>query len=292
MSAIYILQIYRDTENKLAKSRANLLEQNSLEYETIRLTPHSKDFVQIIQNTKDTRDLVIYQDSYFAATNGGLLQLSAEGKLIKHFTVLDGLPESDLTCLSVFDAKLFIGTRTKGILAFDGENFTQFQFSKQDIQAISTFLNDNGRLLIGTFNGGLIEFDGKIFREIKAKNQTIKTIIFLAKDNATLFIGTFNNGLWIYENDVWKQFTNAEGLPSNRVVGVTKNGINLLIATDFGLSALENDKLRTIKILPNLSSLANHQNQIYLAQNNGEFFTFNNQIKTTRSITNVTKSTF
>ena len=224
VAGFQIYRIYQDAESKLAKERSRLKEQNIVTFEKVRLTPHSQNFVQIIQNTSDTRDLIHFQDSYFAATDGGLLQLSPEGKLIKHWTVLDGLTESDLTSLTVFDAKLFIGTRTTGIVTFDGENFIQFRFTECETQAITNFLNDNGRLLIGTFNGGLLEFDGKVFREIKAENQTLKTITFLEKDNATLFVGTFNNGLWIYENDIWKHFTTIEVLPSNRVIGVVKNG--------------------------------------------------------------------
>lgn len=290
VAGFQLYRIYQDAESKLAKERSRLKEQNIVTFEKIRLTPHSQNFVQIIQNTSDTRDLMRFQDSYFAATDGGLLQLSPEGKLIKHWTVLDGLPESDLTSLVVFDAKLFIGTRTKGIITFDGENFVQFRFPECETQAITTFLNDNGRLLIGTFNGGLLEFDGKVFREIKAENQTLKTITFLAKDNAALFVGTFNNGLWIYENDIWKHFTTIEGLPSNRIIGVVKNGENLLVATDFGLSVLENDKFRTIKILLMISSLETYNDQIYLSTENGEFFIFDKQLKEARQTANVENS--
>ncbi len=285
-----IYLINQDANNKLAQTRSRLIEQKIVTFEKVRLTPHSQNLVQIIQNTQDTRDIVRFQDSYYAATNGGLLQLSQEGKLIKHFTVLDGLPESDLTALAVFDAKLFIGTRTKGVVTFDGENFVQFRFTECETQAITTFLIDNGRLLIGTFNGGLLDFDGKVFREIKAENQTIKAINYLTKIDATLLVGTFNNGLWIYANDVWRKFTTAEGLPSNRIVGVVENGGNLLVATDFGLSVLENDKLRTIKILPMISSLESFEDRIYLSTENGDLFTFDKQLNEKKKIANVEKS--
>lgn len=290
VAGFQIYRIYQDAESKLAKERSRLKEQNIVTFEIVRLTPHSQNFVQIVQNTSDTRDLMGFQDSYFAATDGGLLQLSQEGKLIKHWTVLDGLPESDLTSLVVFDAKLFIGTRTKGIVTFDGENFVQFRFTECETQAITTFLNDDGKLLVGTFNGGLLEFDSRVFREVKAENQTLKTINFLAKENATLFVGTFNNGLWIYENDIWRHFTTIEGLPSNRIVGVVKNGENLLVATDFGLSVLEDDKFRIIKILPMISSLETYNDQIYLSTENGEFFIFDKQLKEVRQTANVEKS--
>lgn len=289
---IQIYWIYRDAEIKLAQSRSRQIEQNKVTFEKFRLTPHLTNKVGIIQNTNKVRSIISFQNSYFAATNGGLLQLSNDGKTIKHFTVLDGLPESDLTSLAIFDAKLFIGTRTKGLVSFDGENFVGFAFPNREIQAISSFLNDNGRLLIGTFNGGLLEFDGKEFSEIKAENRMIKTITFLKKENASLFVGTFDNGLWIYKNDVWKRFSTIDGLPSNRVIGVEKQNENILVATDFGLSILENDKFRTIKILPMLSGLAKHENQIYLTKENGEIFTFTNQINEKQKLKDIEKTHF
>lgn len=286
-----IYGIYQDAGNKLAQTRSRLKEQNIVTFEKVSLNPHpQKHLVQTIQNTSDTRDLMLYKESYFATTSGGLLELTQEGKLIKHWTVLDGLPESDLTSLGVFDAKLFIGTRTKGILTFDGEKFTQFRFPELKNSEITAFLNDSGRLLVGIFNNGLLEFDGKVFRQIKAENQTIKSITYLAKENATLYIGTFNNGLWIYENDIWKHFTTVEGLPSNRIVGVVKNAENLLVATDFGLSVLENDKFRTIKILPMISSLEKYKDRIFLSTEIGEIYTFDKNLIEEKNIANVEKS--
>ncbi|MBX7170557.1 MAG: hypothetical protein K1X72_06335 [Pyrinomonadaceae bacterium] len=286
-----IYRVYRNAENELARTKSRLKEQNIVTSEKIHLKPHPHlNLLQIIQNTSDTRDLIIYKDSYFATTSGGLLQLSPKGELIKHWAVLDGLPESDLTCLTVFDAKLFIGTRTKGIVTFDGENLVQFNFPEQKTQEITAFLNDSGRLLVGTNGMGLLEFDGKVFRELKAENQTIKSITLLAKENSALFVGTFNNGLWIYENDIWKRFTTADGLPSNRVVGVAKNAENLLVATDFGLSVLENNKLRTLKILPMISSLTRRESQFYLSTENGKIFTFDKQLKEEKEIANVDKA--
>jgi ligand-binding sensor domain-containing protein len=76
-------------------------------------------------------------------------------------------------------------------------------------------------------------------------------------------------------------------LPSNRIIGVVKNAENLLVATDFGLSVLENDKLRTIKILPMISSLESYENKIYVSTENGEIFTFDKELKEERRIVNV-----
>ena len=283
---LQIIKIQRTALNTLATERARLLEQNRVKYEKISLTPHLNQNLQIWQNTNDVRDIVNFKDSYFAATSGGLLKLSAEGKTIKHFTVLDGLPESDLTALTVFSNKLFIGTKTKGLVTFDSEKFENYVWTDRQAQTITSFLENSGRLMIGTFNGGLIEFDGKYFTEIKAEKERILSINCLVKDSTKLFVGTFNNGLWIYENDVWSHFTVAEGLPSNRIVGITTTNLgiantkqSLLVATDFGLSMQQENRFYTIQTLPMLSSLVKHENQIYLSRENGEIYRVNNSIQ-------------
>jgi hypothetical protein len=33
--------------------------------------------------------------------------------VVRHYTVLDGLPESELTCLAAWQGRLYIGTRTQ-----------------------------------------------------------------------------------------------------------------------------------------------------------------------------------
>ncbi|MCY7346226.1 MAG: hypothetical protein LH614_08385 [Pyrinomonadaceae bacterium] len=251
------------------------MEQNSVAFVKTRLTPQPSNDVRIWQNFSDTRAFSKYRDSYFAATGGGLVKYSLGGEILKHYTVLDGLPESDLTALAIFGEKLFIGTRTKGLLEFDGETFTRYEWSDRRAQTVTALLNDSGnRLLIGTFGGGLLEFGGADFREIKAGHQQIKAVVFLAKDDDQLYVGTFDNGLWIYDQARWTQFTTGEGLGSNRIVGIARQPENLLVATDFGLSILEANKFRTLEILPALSSLVKFNSRIFLTRDNGEIFIY------------------
>lgn len=281
-----ILQIRKSALDTLADTRARLSEQNRVAFDKKILTPHLTNKIRILQNTTDVRDIVRFKNSYFAATIGGLVELSEDGNLIKHFTVPDGLPESDLLCLSVWRERLFIGTRTKNLISFDGEKFEQFTFTDRKAQSVNALSENNGKLLIGTFNGGLIEFDGEDFTEIKAGNENIKAINFLSKIGATVYVGTFDNGLWIYENDVWTHLTTAERLPSNRVVGVAENAGKIYVATDFGLSVLQNKEAQTLAVLPALSSLVSSGNRIYLSKDDGAIFTFENSLKEFRRTEN------
>ena len=274
-----ILQIKKSAGNTLAETRARLTDKNLVPFDKKFLTSHSSGKIRILQNTDETRDFIRFRDSYFAATGGGLAQFSEEGKLLKHFTVLDGLPESDLTCLSVWRDRLFIGTRSKNLTVFDGEKFEQFNWSDRQAQAVTAFAEKDGKLLIGTFSGGLLEFDGANFTEIKADDKKIGAINCLFVTGAKFYVGTFDSGLWIYENDFWTHITTVENLPSNRIVGIGSKGADVYIATDFGLSILQNKNLRTMVVLPSLSGLALYKNQIVLTKDDGEIFTFDDSLK-------------
>ncbi|MBA3783964.1 MAG: hypothetical protein H0X15_00235 [Acidobacteria bacterium] len=288
-----IFRVYKSAKNILSEERARLLEKNSVAFVKTRLTPYQSNDVRIWQNFSDTRAFIKYQNSYFAATGGGLAQCSLDGQIVKHYTVLDGLPESDLTALAVFGEKLFIGTRAKGLLEFDGQTFTQYEWTDRKAQTVTALLNDNeNRLLIGTFGGGLLEFGGADFREIKAENKQIKAVNFLSKTGDKLYVGTFDNGLWIYDKDRWAHFTTAEGLNSNRIVGIAQHDKNLLIATDFGLSILEANKFRTIEILTALSSLIKFDSRIFLTRDNGETFIFDKSLAEFAKKNNLTDARF
>ncbi|MCY7376019.1 MAG: hypothetical protein LH472_08620, partial [Pyrinomonadaceae bacterium] len=274
-----VFRIYNAARRTLAETRARQIEQNRVAFEKRFLTPHTSPKIQIIQNTDDTRDFIKFKNLYFAATGGGLVQFDEGGRREKHFTALDGLPESDLTALAVFENKLFIGTRTKNLVAFDGENFENYIWTDRKAQAVTAFAESDGRLLIGTFGGGLLEFDGTNFTEIKADGQRISAVNCIYKSGAKLFVGTFDNGILIYENGVWARFTTAENLPSNRIVGILLKDKNLYVATDFGLAVRQENAFRTIANLPALASLILRNNQILLSKDNGEIYTFENSLK-------------
>lgn len=284
VAVIYqISSIKNIAENTLAETRARLLEQNRVPFEKKNLTPHNSDKIRILQNSAATRDLVRFRDSYFAATGGGLVQFSEEGKIVRHFTILDGLPESDLICLLVWRERLFIGTRTNDLIAFDGESFEQFEWTDREAQSVTALLENDGNLLIGTFGGGLIEYDGANFTEIKASDRKISAINCLYKSGAKLYVGTFDNGLWIYENDIWSHLTTIENLPSDRIVGIAAKDEKIYIAADFGVAVLQDKVLRSHAVLPGISSLVAHENRIFLTKDNGAIYTLEDSLKEFRA---------
>ena len=93
-AALYQIQrIYNAVDHALAEEKSHLRDKNLVPSKKTRLTPRSTDGIKIIQNTHSVRDMVDFRDSYFAATSGGLLQMSYDGNIMRHLQCLDGLPK-------------------------------------------------------------------------------------------------------------------------------------------------------------------------------------------------------
>jgi ligand-binding sensor domain-containing protein len=286
-----VWQVKQRADQQLAAERARRDKQDVIPFEQKLLKPIDSKAIEIWQNHQTARAIVRFNDSYFVASDGGLIELDRTGKLVRHYTVLDGLPESDLLSLAVFNSKLLIGTRTEGLVEFDGSQFRGYRWTDRKAQSIDALFADDGRLLIGTRAGGLMAFNGRQFRELTAgpEHQRLLEINLVGKDGPRLFVGTFADGLWIEAGGRWSHFTTADGLLSNRVVGVAVAGQNLFVATDFGLSVIENTQVRfqTLVTLPSLSSLALTGNSLVLSKDNGETFSFrtDQEISAARSVT-------
>ncbi len=278
-------RVQRDARARLADERARLTRQHLVPFETKLHPALNRPEVQIWQSAQHVRAIARLHDAYFAATDGGLLALTQTGAPVRHYTVLDGLPESDLTSLAAWHDKLFIGTRTQGLVTFDGARFESYRWPDRKPQAITALLADASRLLIGTFAGGLIEFDGQQFTELKAgvDERRLTQINCLVRAGARLYVGTYADGLWVLEAGRWLHYTTDAGLPSNRVVGVVADDARVLVGTDFGvataqvaeLSAPEQARANPFHLiitLPALAGLQEFNGRVLLCQDDGKLF--------------------
>src|ERR1044071_2228686 len=264
-------RVKQQADLRLAAERARREKQDVVPFEQRSLKPISSKAIEIWQNHQTTRAVVRFNESYFVASDGGLIELDQTGKLVRHYTVLDGLPESDLLSLAVFNAKLFVGTRTEGLVEFNGSQFRSYRWTDRTPQSIDALFADEGRLLIGTRAGGLIAFDGRQFKELTAgtEHQRLLEINILSKDGTRLFVGTFADGVWMEEGGRWSHFTTVDGLLSNRVVGVAVANQNLFVATDFGLTVAPlaaPAHFLPVASLPSLSSLALTADSVVLSK--------------------------
>jgi ligand-binding sensor domain-containing protein len=280
-------RIKREAQAQLDRERARLEKQDLVPFEkSVRPGLARREQIQVWQGTRSTDALARFRDSYFAATDGGLVQYSLDGNIQRRYSVLDGLPESDLTALAPYGAKLYVGTRTRGLVAFDGEHFESYRWPDRTPQSIAALLEVSGRLLIGTIAGGLIEFDGKQFRELKIgpEKKRLLDINCLAKDGPRLYAGTFADGLWIEEAGRWLHFKSTDGLLSDRIVGVVADGENIFVASDYGLAVARATSLfqetgetaqkrfQSLKTAPMLSSMVSSRGRILFCLDDGETF--------------------
>src|ERR1044072_9486930 len=205
---VSVWRVKQRADQRLAEERARREKQNLVPFEQKLLKPISSKAIEIWQNHQSTRAIARFNDSYFIASDGGLIELDQAGKLERLYAVLDGLPESDLRSLAVLDSKLFIGTRTEGLVEFNGVQFHAYLWTDRTPQSIDALVTDEGRLLIGTRAGGLIEFNGRQFKELTAgiEHKRLLEINHLSKSDARLFVGTFADGLWIQEGGRWSHF--------------------------------------------------------------------------------------
>jgi ligand-binding sensor domain-containing protein len=131
-----------------------------------------------------------------------------------------------------------------------------------------------GDLLIGTFAGGLIKFDGADFIEIRPNGERVARATRVVCDGPRTYVGTFDNGAWLYENDTWSHVTSAEGLPSDRVVGIAATKGEIYIATDLGLAVHDSSGTRSVAEAPMLSDVAVEHDKLLVTKSNGELMSF------------------
>jgi ligand-binding sensor domain-containing protein len=283
---LVIWAIKRRAETRLAEERSRLAQQSFIPFEYKSYSQINNPAVTVWQSYKTTRAIEKFNDSVFVATDGGLVQFGPSGNFLRHYTVLDGLPESDLQTLATFNSKLFIGTRTSGLVAFDGTRFEGYRWTDRASQSIDALLSDSGRLLVGTRAGGLIAFDGSQFTEIKAgaEHQRLLEITFLSRIGLRLFVGTFSDGVWMEQAAGWSHFTSVDGLLSDRIVGMQADEENLYVASDYGLATAPLESLTTntpetgrtrfvsLAVLPSLSGLVQYDGKLVLCKDNSETF--------------------
>ncbi|HEY7179812.1 MAG TPA: hypothetical protein VIC84_00270 [Blastocatellia bacterium] len=291
--------VKRRADRELEAARARSAERAFAPFKKDELRAFTGGGVELIQSSRGARGLAQFNGSVFAATGGGLVEFDEEGKTRRRYTTLDGLPESDLTSIAVFNSKLFIGSRSRGLIVFDGKRFERYRWTDRDAQAVTALLEDRGRLLIGTFAGGLLEFDGARFKEIKVESdqegqegrrgqRRLAGVNCLVADRGRLFVGTFADGLWVNDSVRWSHFTGAEGLPSNRVVGVVTDGDQLIVASDFGVavgdSGSSQRRFQTIATLPELSGMVRYGGDILLCKDGGDLFRLGSDRRNSKGI--------
>lgn len=204
----------------------------------------------------------------YAASTAGLEVYDADGRFLKRYTTLDGLPENALTCLEKFGEKLYIGTLQSGLVAFDGESFTRYTFVRPAASHISALKAVGGDLLVGTFESGVFEFNGADFsRRYQATlGDDCVRVTSILDSGSRVYIGTHNAGLFEWKEGSVNRFQEASGLASDRVTGLALRDGAVLVATDMGVAELKSDgHAAQIATTPNATGVAVRNGEVFVA---------------------------
>lgn len=263
--AVFVVVYFARINRNLDLERDRASEAARVEVRESQLRAPSTDGVAAFLNAARARATAVYSGTRYLATSGGLVALDGDGNVKRRYTTLDGLPDNDLTALAVFRDRLFIGTATAGLLAFDQTDFYHYSFIKPKASRVSVLVATDQELLIGTLDQGLFEFDGERFskRINSATGAEFKRVTALLPFESRLYIGTQDQGLFIWREGRIDRVATTEGLPSPHVTGLTAlpgklaaSG-SVAVATDFGIVGLTDaNELRPISALPNITSIA------------------------------------
>lgn len=258
---VYLVRINRNLD--FERDRAS--DAARVEVREAQLRAPSTDGVAAFLNAASVRATAVFSGTRYLATSGGLVALDADGNIKRRYTTLDGLPDNDMTALAVFRDKLFIGTATSGLVAFDQTVFTHYSFIKPKAARVSGLVATDQELLVGTLDQGLFEFDGERFskRINSATGAEFRRVTALQPLESRLYIGTQDQGLFIWREGRIERISTNEGLPSPHVTGLASlpgklaaSG-SVAVATDFGIVGLTDaNELRPISAQPNITSIA------------------------------------
>ena len=259
--AIYIVSVNRSIGGERDRQAA----ATRVEVEEHALRSPSIDGLTLYLSASDVQAVASFQGNRYLATSGGLIALDQGGNVKRRFTTLDGLPENDVTALAVFRDRLYAGTASAGLVAFDGQAFTGYRFNKPRATHVTVLVPTEGELLIGTLDGGLFEYSGQRFsrRFNSAVGADFSRITALLPFESRLYIGTQDTGLYIWREAHIEHITTNEGLPSPHVTSLvvlpqsfSEKG-SVAVATDFGVAGInDSNEIKPISNRPNVTSLA------------------------------------
>ena len=182
--------------------------------------------------------------------------------------------------------RLFIHSPRKGLLTWDGQNFTLIpnsQFLGNDLISGIIPYRNNG-LLIFQKNGSVYQYESTIFRkwEIDFTDFLEKAIVNMVTplSNNNIAIATQNNGLIIGspEGKLLQHLTKDKGLNDRTVLAIYEDQFsNLWVGQNNGITLVELASpfslINEQTGLPGTGyAAAYHQNKIYLGTSNGLYY--------------------
>ena len=125
------------------------------------------------------------------------------------------------------DGRLWIGTRTQGVVRLTGQYARQWRISDGLAENFVTAIAQgmDGTMWFGTRTAGLSRFDGKHWQSLGVEDGLPSNEItaLVVDDAGALWVGT-SEGVGRFDGEAWQIFTAADGLPGDNIAALAKDG--------------------------------------------------------------------
>ena len=246
-TAFGLLRFKRSVDRTLTSSRQEVIDQHSVYLKSRVIVPQSRAGFSLFPATIAARTGVFHQNHLFIASNLGLLQFDQNGREIRRYSALDGLPSNHLTAMASTPDALWIGVRPQGLLRFTGTQFEYFYAEKgSDFEVTALLALPSGELWIGTKQRGLLVFQGNRAVEFEPQISS-RFITALQGDHRQAVIGTFSDGAWLYRQGILSQFKKAAGasgrLLDDQVTSLAGTFEAVYVGTPLGVTEIQDGKV-------------------------------------------------
>lgn len=209
----------------------------------------------------------------------GVYLLNTDGQVLRHLTK----QQEQLTTNYIFsvrqdmDGDLWIGGLDGSLMMFEKEKGIRRSFDVNWVQSIEPL--DENRIAVATVNGFFLvnKHTGDIqpyatSQEFHSQNVSAYIISMLFNDDGTVWLGTEGGGLNLYDmkNRTVKTFTVQEGLPSNDIYSLQRDGKKRLwVSTGKGIALIDSLGVSNLNYMGNIDKEYNKSSFARLT--NGEF---------------------
>ena len=242
-----LLRFKRSVDRTLTVSRQAVIDQHSVYLKSRVIIPQARPGFSLFPAILSAKEGVFYQDHLFVTSNQGLVQFDQNGREVRRYTSLDGLPSNHLTALAKTADALWIAVGPQGLLKFTGSQFEFFYAERaSDFEVTALLAMPSGELWVGTKQRGLLVFQNDRAVEF-TPTISARFITALQGDHQQAVIGTFNEGAWIYRQGILSQFRKTAGengsLLDDQVTSVARSLESTYVGTPLGVTEIRNGKV-------------------------------------------------
>jgi ligand-binding sensor domain-containing protein len=204
--------------------------------------------IDFLPSSPDFRDAQIFHNSLYIGGARGLWVYDLAGNLRSTLEVGRDFPASPIVAMAVgtvageAEPRLWIATENAGILAFDGELFSQLQLHIQDYgNPTSLLILPTGILLIGFSEGGVVRYNGTTVAPFHPDLRKV-SVTAMAGGEGDLWIGTRDRGVIHWQAGSMEEFHDQNGLPDQHVLSIAVAGERAFVGTPLGTAEFRNGR--------------------------------------------------